>query len=295
MVDLFFLKTFVSAARSKSFKTAAERNFITQPAVSQQMRALEKKLGGKLFQRQGKNIVLTSAGEILLPYAENILHQYTEAQSRIQKMESHYIGTIRTATIYSIGLYDLQPLVRRYLSKHPQVTIQLEYNQSRRIYEMVQNQRIDFGFVAYPKEMPGVQSTVFHNHKLVCVQSPHKRVFSKKTVTLKDLNEQPYITFSAKVPTGKAIDNFLKTKNINPRYIQDYENIETLKSAVLIGMGFSIVPKATIQHELKNGDLEIVNVNKLDIERPLAVLMAKDKVLTKAMKGFLSLITKKSI
>ncbi len=289
MVDIFFLKTFVTAARKGSFRVAAERNFITQPAVSQQMRTLEQQFGCKLFQRQGKNVVLTASGQILLPYAENILHQYQEAREHIQNIKSEYIGTIRVATIHSVGLYKLQPLIRKYLSRHPKVKVKLEYSQSQSIYEMILNQKIDFGFVAYPKQIAGIESRIFHNGSLVCVQSPFKPVFKKKRISLADLNHQPYITFSAKLPTGKAIDHFFKDNDISPNYIQDYQDIETLKSSILVGMGFSIVPRSTIQRELKNNDLEIVQVKDLVLHRPLAVVMSKNKALTKSMQGFLAM------
>ena len=287
MVDLFFLKTFVTAARKKSFRIAAERNNITQPAVSQHIRTLERQFQCKLFQRQGQNISLTRAGELLLPYAENILHQYGEAKLRIQNIETQYIGTLRIATIYSIGLFELQPLIQRYLSKHPKVGVNLEYDQNQRIYEKLLNQKIDFGFVAYPKNTPGVDTHIFNSADLVCVQSSLKPVFSKKRLTLKDLHHKPFVTFSAKVPTGKTIDAYFKSKNIDPHFVQGYQNIETLKSATLVGMGFSIVPKSTIQRELKNRDLEILNVKGLHIPRPLGIIMTKNKDLTKSMRGFL--------
>lgn len=289
MVDLFFLKTFVTAARKNSFRIAAERNNITQPAVSQQIRTLERQFQCKLFQRQGPSVSLTRAGEILLPYAENILHQYGEAQLRIENIETQYIGTLRIATIYSIGLFDLQPLIRRYLSKHPKVGVKLEYDQNQRIYEMLLNQKIDFGFVAYPKNVPGIDTHLFKSTDLVCVQSTLKPVFTKKTLTLKDLHQQPFVTFSAQIPTGKAIDAYLKSKHIDPHFVQGYQNIETLKSATLVGMGFSIVPKSTIQRELKNRDLEILTVKDMKISRPLGILMTKNKDLTKSMRGFLSM------
>lgn len=289
MVDIFFLKTFVTAARKGSFRIAAERNFITQPAVSQQMRTLEQQFGCKLFQRQGKNVTLTDSGKILLHYAENILHEYQEAQEHIQNIESEYVGTIRVATVHSIGLYKLQPLIRKYLARHPRVRVKLEYSQSQPIYEMIQNQKTDFGFVAYPRSFQSIENHIFHNEPLVCIQSPFKPVFEKKRIQLSDLNRQPYITFSANVPTGKAIDNFLKDNHVLPQYIQDYQDIETLKSSVQVGMGFSIVPRSTIDRELKQKDLEAVQVKGLNIERPLAVIMNKNKSLTKSMRGFLKM------
>src|SRR3989338_2136498 len=158
LVDLFFLKTFVTVTRTQSFRVAAERHHITQPAVSQHIQILERKLGVRLLERRGKSFSLTQAGRIFLTYAENILKQYEEAKMRVLETNNEFRGTIRIATIYSIGLYNLKPVIQKFFKKYPDIDLHIEYQQSASIYEMILNQTVDFGLVAYPQEKAGVAS-----------------------------------------------------------------------------------------------------------------------------------------
>ena len=290
MVDLFVLKTFIEVARTHSFRLAAERNHITQPAVSQQIKLLEQKFNCTLFERKSKDVALTEAGLILFSYAERMLQQYQEAQDRINEMSNTFQGVIRIATIYSIGLYQLQPLVRRFLKKYPKVKIHLEYAQSPKIYEMVLNRKIDFGFVAYPKKVAGITQSIFATDQLKLVQSREYPTLHKKRVQPQDLNDQKFISFSSDIPTGKAINEFLRKYKTYPNLLHTFENIETLKSALTIGMGFGIVPLSTINHELKDKMLEMINLKALDITRPLGIIHIRGKILTKAMQSFYDIV-----
>jgi len=286
MVDLFFLKTFIAVAKFQSFRVAAERNFVTQPAVSQHIRILEKKFDCKLFERQGKKISLTEAGKTLIPYAENILKQYEEAKLRIGETNNKHNGTIRIATIYSIGFHELQKKVHSFLRKYPKINIHLEYCHNNAIYEMILNRTIDFGFVAFPKKTAGVVVRTFSSDKMILAQSSEHRVIPKKKTSLECLNRKKFIAFSYSTPTGKAIHQLLRKNQIFPEVVHEYDNIETLKSAVLLGMGCAIVPKSTIAQELKNGNLETINVNELNLTRPLGLLHPEGRIFTKSTQTF---------
>lgn len=290
MIDLFYLKTFVAATKTRSFRVAAERNFITQPAVSQHVRILEKKLGAILFERRGKSVALTPAGETFLPYAENILKQYEEAKMCVRELKHKFGGTIRIATIYSIGLYELQSTIKQFLKKYPEVNLHVEYHQNAAIYEMVSNRVIDFGLIAFPQKRNGVVSEIFVEDQLVLVQSPLQRIFKGRNFSVEDLNKVKFIAFSPHTPTGKTIHQFLQKKNIHPCVIQDYDNIELVKSAVMIGMGCGILPQNAIARELKNKSLEFVNLKGLDLRRPLGILYPKGKIFTKSTRTFYEMV-----
>ncbi len=290
MVDLFFIKTFIAVAKTGSFRTAAERNCVTQPAVSQHVRVLEKKLGSTLFERKGKKVFLTPAGKIFLTYAENILKQYEEARMRVGETVNQFNGTIRIATIYSIGLHRLQPTVKNFLRRYPKIDVHLEYNQSNHIHEMVMNRTVDFGLVAYPKETVGICTKIFAKEKLILVQSSHHPVFKKARFRLSDLHQQKFIAFTSTTPTGRVIEQFLREKKISPRIIHEYDNIDTLKSALELGMGCAIVPKNTVARELRDRSFEVINVKELTLERPLGILHSKGKIFTKSTRTFYEMI-----
>ncbi len=291
MIDLFYLKTFVAVTKTLSFRVAAERNFISQPAVSQHIRFIEKKLDVILFERRGKNVLLTPTGKAFLPYAENILKQYEDAKAHVWELENKFGGTIRVATIYSVGLYELKPVVQEFLKKYPQVNLHLEYQKSSAIYEMVSNRTVDFGMVAFPQKRSGVVTQTFGEDELVLAQSPQQRVIPRRTIALKELEGVKLIGFAVDTATGKVIQHFFAARKIRPDIRHEYDNIELIKSAVILGLGCALLPKKTILRELKDKTLEIVKVKGLDIKRPIGVLYPGDKVFTKTTRTFYEMLT----
>ncbi len=292
MIDLFFVKSFVAVAQTGSFRLAAQRNNITQPAVTQHIHVLEKKLNCSLFERSPKRTVLTPAGKIFLVYAQQMLDSYQKAESDIEKTNNLLIGSIRIASIYSIGLYQLKPVVQLFLKQYPKINIHLEYCPPNHIYQMVQDKVVDFALVAFPKEIKGFTYKIFTFDQLVLVQSPKYRVIKAKKTSLEKLNKVNFIGFEPATPTGIAINHFFKDHKIQVNILKEYGNIETIKNAVEVGMGCSILPKTTILQELENKSLEIIAVEKLDLKRPLAIVYRNTKIFTKAAQIFLDAISK---
>jgi DNA-binding transcriptional LysR family regulator len=273
-------------------RLAAQKNHITQPAVTQQIQTLEEKLNCKLFERHNKKVYLTLSGKSFLVYAEKILQQYQEAKMKVEEINDRFCGSIRLATIYSIGLYELQPIVRKFLKCFPKIDIHLEYQPSEKIYDMIAKHEIDFGFVAYPASKHHVRGLTFAEETLVLAQSPHHRVLTKKHPTLKDLEKIRFVAFSANSPTRRAVDDFFQSKGCFPKILNEYDNVETLKSAMTLGIGCSIVPVTSIRHEVEEGSLEIVPIKEMDLKRPLGILHAKPKAFTKATRAFLDFVLK---
>lgn len=286
MVNLFFLKTFVDVVKNGSFSIAAERNFITQPAVSQHIKIIEQKLGAHLLQRKSKKVCLTAEGETFFKFAVNILELYTEAKQRVKELQPGQNETIRIISIYSIGLYRIQQVVRRVLKKYPYTNFQVEYAHSNYIYEKIFDQSADFGFVAYPEKKRGLMMHVFAQEKLVLVQSRQRPVLKQKNISLADLNEKKFLAFSSKSPTGSHISDFLKSKSTHPRIVHEYDNIETLKNSVELGLGCAFLPESAVQKELQKCIFEIVSIKKLQLKRPLGIICLDGKTFTKAGQNF---------
>lgn len=286
MLNLFFLRTFVDTVRTGSVKASAHKNFVTQPAVTQHIRILEKHLECRLFERLSRKLTLTPSGRVFLDCAENLLRQYDESLTRLHEINDQFRGTLSIATIYSIGLYQLQPIVRAFLKKYPKINIRLEYHPFDVIYEKVASQTVDFGFVAYPKARPGIHADVFAQEHMVLAQSPHHRIFTGKRIALSQLHKARFVGFSAHMPTRLTIDRFLAKRGIVPSIVNEYDDIETLKSAIGLGIGCSIAPLETLSREVRDGSLEIVRVDGLDLLRPLGILYAKRKTFTQSAKSF---------
>ena len=292
MIDLFFVKSFIAVAQTGSFRLAAERNNITQPAVSQHIHILEQKLNCSLFERSSRKTILTPAGKVFFGYAQQMLDAYQNAYTEIEKMNNLSAGSISVASIYSIGLYQLKPIIQHFLKKYPKINIHLEYSHHNTVYQMVKEKLVDFGLIAFPKEMPGFQTKIFTYDQLVLVQSPKHRFFKKnEKVELKKLNDVNFVGFDTATPTGQAINQFFKGHDVRINLVKEYENIDTVKNAIEVGLGCSILPKMTISKELKDSTLEIIALQGFDLKRPLAIVHKNQKVFTKAAKIFLESIT----
>ena len=291
MIDLFFIKTFISVAQTGSFKLAAQRNNITQPAVSQHIHILEQKLNCSLFERSSRKTTLTPSGKVFFVYAQQILDSYQNALTEIDKINELSIGPVRIASIYSIGLYQLKPIIQHFLKKYPKINIHLEYCHHNMVYQMIKDRLVDFGLIAFPKEIEGYQTRIFTHDQLVLIQSTKHRLFKKNAkVALKKLNNIKFIGIDPITPTGLAINQFLEAHQIKINLVKEYENIETVKNAVEVGLGCSILPNTTIIKELKDPSLEIVPLQGFDLKRPLAIVHSNKTVFTKAAKIFLEAI-----
>jgi DNA-binding transcriptional LysR family regulator len=294
MIDLFFVKSFIAVAQTGSFRIAAHRNNITQPAVSQHIRLLEHKLQCSLFERSSRKTVLTPAGQVFMIYAQQMLEAYQNACTEIEKMNNLSVGSVRIASIYSIGLYQLKPIVQHFLKQYPKINIHLEYCPHNAVYQMVKDKLVDFGMVAFPKETEGLQIQIFAHDQLTLIQSPQHRYFKKnEKVSLKQLNNMNFVGIDTTTPTGAAIKQFFKAHAVNINLVKEYENIDTVKNAVEIGLGCSILPKTTITQELKDSTLETVMLQGFNLKRPLGLVHSDKKVFTKAAKIFLESFAKK--
>jgi DNA-binding transcriptional LysR family regulator len=289
MFNLFFLKTFVVLARTKSFRATALANSITQSAVSQQIRALETRLHCRLIERSSKEIRLSPQGQIFLAYAEDILKRYDDALMHLNKHHESMEGVIRVATIYSVGLYRLQPMIRRFLKKHPKVNIHLEYYHNNLIYEKVASKLIDFGFVAIPKPSVSVKAKCFAEDPLVLIQCTQRPIFARKTIGIHELNNSRYVALARTTPTGKEIQEALKKSGVNLLAIHEFENVETLKSAVLVGMGCAFVPANVLDQELRRKELEVVKIRDFRLSRSLGVIYSPNNPLTIAKQKFFNI------
>ncbi len=293
MIDLFFIKSFIAVAQTGSFRLAAQRNNITQPAVSQHIHILEQKFQCSLFERSSRKTVLTPAGRVLLVFAQQMMDSYQNACAEIEKMNNLFIGSIRIASVYSIGLYQLKPIIQRFLKAYPKINIHLEYCHHNLVYQMVQDRLVDFGMIAFPKEIKGLQIKIFKYDRLVLVQSPKHRFFKKNEKgALKKLNNMNFVGIDSRTPTGGAINQFFKAHQVRVNLVKEYENIETIKDAVEIGLGCSILPKTTIAQELKGSLLEIVPLQGFNLKRPLGLVHSDKKTFTKAAKIFLETFPK---
>ena len=283
-------KIFADLVETKSFSKAAKINGITQSAVSQQARAMERHFKTLLIDRSQKQFQLTREGQRVYEASKEVLHQYDKLLSELQEMKKIISGTIRISTIYSIGLHELPPYIKRFLHDFPSVNVRVEYRRSNLVYEDILHNSVDFGLVAFPVKVRQIDAIPFRNDRLVLITHPRHALANYKEVGLNDLIGQKFIGFDPDIPTRKAVDQIFRDNKLEIEPVMEFDNIETVKRAVEIDHGIAIVPQATVTQESNQGTLSVIPFTGKEFTRPLAILHRKGRVLTPAMKKFIDIL-----
>jgi DNA-binding transcriptional LysR family regulator len=283
-------KVFCDLAETESFTRAAQINNVTQSAVSQQISSLERQFKSLLIERSKKKFRLTREGQVLYEYSKQINQTYDSLQNRLQEIKDIISGTIRVATIYSIGLHDLPPYLKKFLKLFPTVNVHVEYRRANQVYEDVLGNVVDLGLVAYPTRDAKLEMVALRKDTLVLICHPHHPLAKAKSVKLSQLAGEKFIGFEPDIPTRKAIDRILKDHDVKVETVMEFDNIETVKRAVEIEAGISIVPRGTVTQEVAKQTLAEVKIEGHEFYRPLAAIYKKNKVLSPAMKQFLAML-----
>jgi DNA-binding transcriptional LysR family regulator len=280
-------KIFADLVETKSFSKSAKLNGITQSAVSQQARAMERHFKTLLIDRSQKQFQLTREGTRVYEAAKEVLHTYEKLLSELQEMKKVISGTIRISTIYSIGLHELPPFIKKFLHDFPSVNVRVEYRRSNLVYEDILHNSVDFGLVAFPVKQRQIEVLPFRNDRLVLITHPNHPLAKRTEIEVKDLTGQKFIGFDPDIPTRKAVDVIFREHKLEIEPVMEFDNIETVKRAVEIDHGIAIVPQATVAQEQKQGTLAVLHFRGKEFTRPLAILHRKGRVLTPAMRKFI--------
>jgi DNA-binding transcriptional LysR family regulator len=286
------LKIFCDLVDLQSFSLAAERNFITQSAVSQQIRVLEDKFDRRLLERvRGRREVkLTAAGEVFYRDARVVLAAYDQLHENLRGLVGKIGGTVKVATVYSVGLHELPPKVREFMTKFPSAKIDMEYSRTTRIIRDVMNGTAELGIVAYPEPRRGLTIVPMPSDKLVLICPPDHKLAKRTHVRTKDLHGLDFVLFERDVPTRRAMDKLLKERSVEVKKVAEFDNIETIKRAVEVGFGVAILPEPAVVEAERSGKLAVIAISDKEWVRPVGIIFRSDRVLSHAAKKFVELL-----
>ena len=283
-------KVFRDLVESRSFSKAASLNFITQSAVSQQIRAMEERFRVPLIERSNKRFGLTREGQMLYEASKQIVFQFDSLQHQLSEIRNVVSGTIRLSTVYSIGLHELPPYLKKFLREFPGVNVHVEYRRSNQVYDEVSEGTSDLGLVAFPVQKKALKVEPFRKDRLVLICIPNHELAGQKEIAVQKLRKEKFIGFEPDIPTRKAVDRIFREAGLEVNPVMEFDNIETVKRAVEIGAGVSIVPRATVEQEVRDGTLAAVEFEGKPYFRPLGILYKTGRVLSPAMKRFLKML-----
>ena len=286
------LKVYCDLVETESFSQAAERNFITQSAVSQQVRGLEEKFKRRLLERvRGRREMrLTQAGEAFYNASREVLRAYGELEESMRTLTGTVSGTVRVATVYSVGLHELPTPVREFMSRYPQAKIDLEYSRTTRVVRDVLDGAVELGVVAFPEKTRGLEVVPLKGDRLVLICPPGHPFARRKKLRAADLKDQDFVLFERDIPTRRATDRILRAHNVSVHRVAEFDNIETIKRAVEVGLGVAVVPRPSVLDERRSGQLAVVPLVEPEWERAVGVVYRSDRALSTAGRKFVELL-----
>jgi DNA-binding transcriptional LysR family regulator len=285
------LKTFCDLVETGSFTRAAELNFVSQSAVSQQVRGLERRFDRRLVERSGPaGVEPTDAGRLLYKESKVLLARFRGLEQRLRAPGGRMTGTVHVATVYSVGLHALPPYVKQFLREYPEVAIQVEYSRTDRVYSACASGAIDLGIVAFPQRRPRLDVILLRNEELVLVVSPEHRLARRRSVAVSALDGESFVAFDRAVPTRRAVDRILREHGATVRIATEFDNIETIKRSVEAGLGISIVPEDTVKNEVRAGTLAALGFTDGPFTRPVGIIHRKGREISAPAQAFVELL-----
>jgi len=284
------LKLFCDLADSHSFSKTAEKHLLSQSAVSQQLAQLELTHKCQLITRRKRPIELTPAGQVFYRAACDIIERYDQLKNELHNLASGIDVRINVAAIFSIGMHSLNEYVKKFMIRYPNVNMHIEYLSADRIYELVLNGEVDIGIVAIPKKDRRLDVYEFEDELLVLACSPKHPLAGEKKADIHKLQHEPFIAFDKDVPSRTWIDGILTRYNTVVRPVMEFDNIETIKRAVEINAGVSILPQAAIVQEVAGGTLKAIPFSNERLVRPTGILVRKGRAFSPTTRFLLNLL-----
>lgn len=284
-MEISGLQAFLAVAETASFSLAAERLFLTQPAVSKRIAALEGELGGKLFDRIGRHVDLTEAGRALLPRAQAILDQVEDGKRAIANLSGRIGGELRIGTSHHIGLHRLPPILRQFSRAHPEVELNIRFMDSEAACAAVEHGDLELGIVTLPLAPSEKLTTeTIWPDPLAVVCAVDHPLAASQTATLEALAAHPAIFAAPGTFTRQIVEETFAPLGLHPKVAMSTNYLETIKMLVNIGLGWSVLPRTMVD------ELHPLEVKELRLARRLGLVQHRARTPSNAAQAMVELL-----
>jgi DNA-binding transcriptional LysR family regulator len=291
-MQLKSLKLFCDIVSRRSFSRAAAENGISQSGASQVVNTLEEELGVKLLDRTRRPFVLTPEGEIYYDGCRKMVQQYFALEEQVKTLSAEVAGRVSVASIYSIGLSHMNHFVQSFLKLHPKANVRVQYQHPDRVYELVETDQVDLGLVSFPKSTRAIKAAPWREEPMVLVCAPQHPLASKDKIALTDLQDVEMVAFESDLEIRAEIDRALASAGVEVRIAMEFDNTETIKRAVEINAGVSLLPEPTVDREIAAGALVARPLTLTDLKRPIGIIQRRGKELGQTAQRFMRLLLK---
>ncbi len=283
-------KLFRDVAHARSLSRAAALNGISQSAATQHIQELEKRLGVQLLDRSTRPLGLTAGGKLYAELCRDVLRREEDFVAALDEIKAEAEGTVRVASIYSIGLTEMAWLREEFQRICPGAQLHVEYLRPDKVYEAVLEDQADLGFISYPEHRRDLTVIPWREERMTVAVYPSHLLADREMLEPGDLDRQNFIAFDEEVIIRRELDRFFRNHGVAVSIAMQFDNIQSIKEAVVLGSGISILPERTIQTEVDQGRLVSVPLNAPELVRPTGIIHRKKKKLTRAGRQFLGLV-----
>jgi DNA-binding transcriptional LysR family regulator len=285
-----WLKIYCDVVDQGSFSHAAEANGVSQSNASQVVHQLEERLGVQLIDRSKRPFVLTPEGQRFLEGARVIVQRYDDLEREVRSLHEAVVARLTVASIYSVGLAHMSRYLRDFLAVNPKADIRLEYLHPHRVYDAVDSGQADLGLISYPADSKSLATIPWRTEPMVLVCHPEHALAGKASVKLGDLDGEALVAFQKGLAIRDEIDRVLEAGDVAVKIALEFDNIETIKRAVEIGSGVSLLPEPTVEREISTGTLVKVPLDGNPLVRPLGIIHRRDRELSDTARRFVKLL-----
>jgi DNA-binding transcriptional LysR family regulator len=283
-------KLFRDVAQSRSVSKGAALNGISQSAASQQIQELEDRFGIELLDRSTRPLGLTPAGRLYFELCREVLRKAEEFASALDELKHEIGGTVRIASIYSIGLSEMPLLREKFALLYPKADLRTEFLRPDRVYEAVVTDAADLGLISYPEHRREITVIPWRDESMAVALPPGHPLAEKARLSAGHLEGQKFIAFDEEVIIRREVDRFLREHDVNVIPVMQFDNIQSIKEAVGSGHGISILPERSIASDAEQGRVVSVPLDAPGFVRPVAVIHRRRKKLNRATQAFLDLL-----
>jgi DNA-binding transcriptional LysR family regulator len=284
------LQYLISAVRRGSIRGAADEHFVTQPAVSIQLRKLEEELGEKLLLRSGRGIVPTQTGAYFIRYADDILQRLEALRKTIQEMKGLESGFLRVGAIDSAGVYVLPPVFRSFRKKHPGVEIRVTVSDTRGLIASLDAGEIELAIVTLPHPGEDFNELPVYEDQMVLVAHSRHELARIKKPTLRAVADAGLIMYPSQSTTRRLIERVFIENEISPRAIMEISSPEAMKRLTEAGLGASILPLRVVAPEVRRGTLKVIPTGRARFSRMLGLVYRDETALSPPGRVFLEML-----
>jgi len=292
MLSIYKLSIFTTVAHAGSFSKAAKDLYLTQPAVSQHIVALEKQLGTSLFERKQRGVKLTQAGEMLQEYAQQILWLTKAAESAVTDIENIQDGVLHLGATPSASIYLLPDWMNNFRQRYPSINFSLDTDTTSRLIAQTKNRTLEFSVVEGEiKEDNSLNAVLLKDTELLLIIPPDHAWRELDSLSIRSLDKVPFVARQIDSQTRIWVDRLLAEYNIRPQISFEFDNPESIKRAVIRKMGVSILPACAVQEEIKQNQLIALPLQEKTLKRKLKCVWSSEYPLSAIGRAFIGMLS----